>query len=45
MTTALQIKVVSLLGYVAVSTALVLLLPDDELHSTAQTMAALAGVH
>jgi hypothetical protein len=45
MTTALQIKVVGLIGYVAVSTALVLLLPDDELHSTAQTMFALAGVH
>jgi hypothetical protein len=41
MSTALQIKVVTLLGYVAVSTALVLLLADDEL----QGLFAFTGFH
>ncbi|ELX10912.1 hypothetical protein Jab_2c30130 [Janthinobacterium sp. HH01] len=45
MSTALQIKVVSLLGYVAVSTALVLLLADEETQGAAQTLFALAGFH
>ncbi|OEZ58823.1 MULTISPECIES: hypothetical protein [unclassified Duganella] len=45
MSTALQIKVVSLLGYVAVSTALVLLLADEEMQGAAQTLFAFAGFH
>ncbi len=44
MSTALQIKVVGLLGYVAVSTALVLMLPDDDVHNAAQTLFALASL-
>ena len=42
MSTALQIKVVSLLGYVALSTVLVLMLADDELHGASQTLFAIA---
>jgi hypothetical protein len=38
MNTALQIKVVTLLGYVALSTALVLMLADDEMQGAAQAM-------
>ena len=40
MSTALQIKVVTLLGYVVLSTALVLLLADDEMQGTAQALFA-----
>ena len=45
MSTALQIKVVGLLGYVAVSTALVLMLTDNDVQSIAQTLFAYAGFH
>ncbi|WP_175048273.1 hypothetical protein [Duganella vulcania] len=45
MSTALQIKVVGLLGYVAVSTALVLMLAGDDMQSAAQTLFAFAGFH
>lgn len=45
MNTALQIKVIGLLGYVAVSTALVLMLAEDGLQSAAQTLFAFAGFH
>jgi hypothetical protein len=45
MSTALQIKVVTLLGYVAVSTALVLLLADDEMQGAAQNLFAFIGFH
>ncbi len=45
MSTALQIKVVGLLGYVALSTALVLLLADEEMRSAAQTLFAFSGFH
>lgn len=38
MNTALQIKVVTLLGYVVLSTALVLLLADDEMQGAAQAL-------
>jgi hypothetical protein len=38
MSTALQIKVVTLLGYVALSTALVLMLADDETQSAASAI-------
>ena len=44
MSTALQIKVVSLLGYVAISTALVLLLADEEMQGAAQSLLAF-GFH
>ncbi|WP_343728560.1 hypothetical protein [Duganella sp.] len=40
MNTALQIKVVTLLGYVALSTALVLLLADNEMQGAAQALFA-----
>ena len=40
MNTALQIKVVTLLGYVALSTALVLLLADSEMQGAAQALFA-----
>ncbi|SHN26859.1 hypothetical protein SAMN05192549_106352 [Duganella sacchari] len=40
MSTALQIKVVTLLGYVALSTALVLMLADDEVQGAAQALFA-----
>lgn len=40
MSTALQIKVVTLLGYVVLSTALVLLLADDEMQGAAQALFA-----
>lgn len=40
MSTALQIKVITLLGYVAISTALVLLLAEDEMQGAAQTLFA-----
>jgi hypothetical protein len=40
MNTALQIKVVGLLGYVAVSTALVLMLPDDDVQCRANPVCA-----
>jgi hypothetical protein len=42
MNTALQIKVVSLICYVALSTAIVLLLADDETRAPAQTLFAIA---
>ena len=42
MSTGLQIKVISLLCYVAVSTALVLLLAEDGLQGAAQTLFAVA---
>ncbi|WP_267874935.1 hypothetical protein [Duganella callida] len=38
MNTALQIKVITLLGYVALSTALVLLMADDEMQNAAQAL-------
>ncbi|WP_267876844.1 hypothetical protein [Duganella margarita] len=38
MSTALQIKVVTLLGYVALSTALVLMLADEEMQGAATAM-------
>lgn len=38
MSTALQIKVVTLLGYVALSTALVLMLADEETQGAATAM-------
>jgi hypothetical protein len=40
MSTGLQIKVVTLLGYVAVSTFLVLMLAEDEIQGAAQTLFA-----
>jgi hypothetical protein len=40
MSTALQIKVITLLSYVAISTALVLLLAEDEMQGAAQTLFA-----
>ena len=40
MDTALQIKVITLLGYVALSTALVLMLADDEMQGAAQALFA-----
>ena len=40
MSTALQIKVITLLGYVAISTALVLMLAEDEMQAAAQTLFA-----
>jgi len=40
MNTALQLKVITLLGYVALSTALVLMLADDEMQGAAQTLFA-----
>jgi len=45
MSTALQIKVVTLLGYVALSTALVLMLADDEMQGAAQAVFAYAFMH
>jgi hypothetical protein len=45
MSTALQIKVVTLLGYVALSTALVLMLADDEMLSAAQALFAYGIMH
>lgn len=38
MSTALQIKVVTLLGYVALSTALVLMLSDDQMQGAAHAL-------
>jgi hypothetical protein len=38
MSTALQIKVVTLLGYVALSTALVLMLADDQMQGAAHAL-------
>lgn len=38
MSTALQIKVVTLLGYVALSTALVLMLGDDQMQGAVQAV-------
>jgi len=38
MSTALQIKVVTLLGYVALSTALVLMLADDPMQGAAHSL-------
>ncbi len=40
MSTGLQIKVITLLGYVVVSTLLVLMLADDDLQGAAQTLFA-----
>jgi hypothetical protein len=40
MNAGLPIKVISLLGYVALSTALVLLLADDEMQGAAQALFA-----
>lgn len=40
MSTALQIKVITLLGYVAVSTVLVLMLTDNEMQGAAQALFA-----
>jgi hypothetical protein len=40
MNTALQIKVITLLGYVVVSTLLVLMLAEDEMQGAAQTLFA-----
>jgi hypothetical protein len=40
MNTGLQIKVVTLLGYVALSTALVLMLADDDMQGAARTLFA-----
>lgn len=40
MSTGLQIKVVTLLGYVALSTALVLMLADDDVQGAAQALFA-----
>jgi len=40
MSTGLQIKVVTLLGYVVVSTLLVLMLAEDDIQGAAQTLFA-----
>jgi hypothetical protein len=40
MSTGLQIKVVTLLGYVVVSTLLVVMLSDDDIQGAAQTLFA-----
>lgn len=45
MSTTLQIKVVSLLGYVALSTALVVMLADDQPNGASQTLFAIAAPH
>lgn len=45
MNTALQVKVISLICYVALSTAVVLLLADEEMHAPAQTLFATAAIH
>jgi hypothetical protein len=45
MSTALQIKVVTLLGYVALSTALVLMLADEEMQSAVQALFAYGVMH